>query len=118
MSILFDPVFLKFCKIDCHVVTLYFAHCSELVLIINAYYLLRSLRRICSSNQLSILMQLHDGVKKSGIMGFCDPCPGEPKKLLVWYTYNTQNFKVKSCSYTCLSVFFGAFKCIQMGAIR
>nr|DAD47795.1 TPA_asm: hypothetical protein HUJ06_017732 [Nelumbo nucifera] len=27
------------------------------------------------------VMQLHDGVKKSGIMGSCDLCPGEPKQL-------------------------------------
>ncbi|CAO2827249.1 unnamed protein product [Amaranthus hypochondriacus] len=44
-------------------------------------------------------LKLHDGVKKSGIMGFCDPCPGEPKKLLVWYTYNSQNFKVMVDDY-------------------
>lgn len=46
--------------------------------------------------------QLHEGVKKSGIMGFCDPCPGEPKKLLVRYTYNGENYQVKplACSST------------------
>ncbi|XP_021747012.1 chaperone protein dnaJ 13-like isoform X2 [Chenopodium quinoa] len=39
-------------------------------------------------------LQLHEGVKKSGIMGFCDPCPGEHKKLLVRYTCNGQNYQV------------------------
>ncbi|KMS97884.1 hypothetical protein BVRB_5g123130 isoform B [Beta vulgaris subsp. vulgaris] len=39
-------------------------------------------------------LKLHEGVKKSGIMGFCDPCPGEPKKLLVRYTYNGENYQV------------------------
>ncbi|KAK9698786.1 hypothetical protein RND81_08G131300 [Saponaria officinalis] len=39
-------------------------------------------------------LKLHEGVKKSGIMGFCDPCPGEPKKLLVEYTYHGRNYKV------------------------
>ena len=39
-------------------------------------------------------MQLHDGVKKSGIMGFCDPCPGEPKQLYVEYTYGDKTFEV------------------------
>ncbi|CAI0503186.1 unnamed protein product [Linum tenue] len=39
-------------------------------------------------------LKLHKGVKKSGIMGFCDPSPGEPKQLLVEYTYRGQKFKV------------------------
>ncbi|ONK55720.1 uncharacterized protein A4U43_C10F310 [Asparagus officinalis] len=39
-------------------------------------------------------LKLHEGIKKSGIMGFCDPCPGEPKQLLVEYTFGGQNFKV------------------------
>lgn len=39
-------------------------------------------------------MQLHEGVKKSGIMGFCDPCPGEPKQLYVEYTFYGNNFEV------------------------
>ncbi|KNA21480.1 hypothetical protein SOVF_042810 [Spinacia oleracea] len=39
-------------------------------------------------------LKLHEGVKKSGIMGFCDPCPGEPKKLLVKYAYNGENCQV------------------------
>ncbi|KAM7273451.1 hypothetical protein ACFE04_028115 [Oxalis oulophora] len=39
-------------------------------------------------------LKLHEGVKKSGIMGFCDPCPGEPKKLLVEYTFADKNFEV------------------------
>ncbi|GAB2226784.1 hypothetical protein Droror1_Dr00008575 [Drosera rotundifolia] len=39
-------------------------------------------------------LKLHQGVKKSGIMGFCDPCPGEPKALLVEYTYHGHEHKV------------------------
>lgn len=39
-------------------------------------------------------LQLHDGVKKAGIMGFCDPCPGEPKQLLVEYTFGGYNYEV------------------------
>lgn len=39
-------------------------------------------------------MQLHEGVKKSGIMGFCDPCPGEPKQLYVEYTFQGNKFEV------------------------
>lgn len=39
-------------------------------------------------------LKLHKGVKKSGIMGFCDPCPAEPKKLLVEYAYNGQHYQV------------------------
>lgn len=41
-----------------------------------------------------LLMQLHEGVKKSGIMGFCDPCPGRPKELYVEYVYAGNQFKV------------------------
>lgn len=41
--------------------------------------------------------QLHEGVKKSGIMGFCDPCPGEAKHLLVEYTYRGNVYEVPNC---------------------
>ncbi|XP_050264483.1 chaperone protein dnaJ 13 [Quercus robur] len=39
-------------------------------------------------------LKLHEGVKKSGIMGFCDPCPGEPKQLHVEYTYRGGRYQV------------------------
>ncbi|XP_027360495.1 chaperone protein dnaJ 13 [Abrus precatorius] len=39
-------------------------------------------------------LKLHDGVKKSGIMGFYDPCPGEPKQLYVEYAYAGNQHKV------------------------
>uniref|UniRef100_A0ACD5TN96 Uncharacterized protein n=1 Tax=Avena sativa TaxID=4498 RepID=A0ACD5TN96_AVESA len=39
-------------------------------------------------------LKLHEGIKKSGIMGFYDPCPGDPKLLLVEYTYHGQQYKV------------------------
>ncbi|ESQ52194.1 hypothetical protein EUTSA_v10016484mg [Eutrema salsugineum] len=39
-------------------------------------------------------LKLHEGVKKSGIMGFCDPCPGQPKQLYVAYTYHSHTFEV------------------------
>ncbi|KAG5539861.1 hypothetical protein RHGRI_020172 [Rhododendron griersonianum] len=39
-------------------------------------------------------LKLHEGVKKSGIMGFCDPCPGEPKQLHVEYTYQGKQYEV------------------------
>ncbi|RZC63790.1 hypothetical protein C5167_025563 [Papaver somniferum] len=39
-------------------------------------------------------LKLHPGVKKSGIMGFCDPCPGEPKQLHVEYTYGGDRYEV------------------------
>jgi len=41
-----------------------------------------------------MLLQLHEGVRKSGIMGFCDPCPGEPKLLHVEFTYGGKRFEV------------------------
>ncbi|KAI3913836.1 hypothetical protein MKX01_021898 [Papaver californicum] len=41
-------------------------------------------------------LKLHPGVKKSGIMGFCDPCPGEPKQLHVEYTYGGDRYEVYS----------------------
>ncbi|KAJ0047971.1 hypothetical protein Pint_15874 [Pistacia integerrima] len=39
-------------------------------------------------------LRLHEGVKKSGIMGFCNPCPGEPKQLYVEYTYRGNRYEV------------------------
>ncbi|XP_044487580.1 chaperone protein dnaJ 13 [Mangifera indica] len=39
-------------------------------------------------------LRLHEGVKKSGIMGFCDPCPGEAKQLYVEYTYRGNRYEV------------------------
>ncbi|KAL4027021.1 hypothetical protein IC575_015472 [Cucumis melo] len=39
-------------------------------------------------------LKLHEGVKKSGIMGFCDPCPGEPKQLYVEYNFGGQTYEV------------------------
>ncbi|KAL7188633.1 hypothetical protein ACSBR1_038485 [Camellia fascicularis] len=39
-------------------------------------------------------LKLHEGVKKSGIMGFCDPCPGEPKQLHVEYTCHGEIYDV------------------------
>lgn len=39
-------------------------------------------------------LKLHGGVKKSGIMGFYDPCPGERNELLVEYTYHGEQYQV------------------------
>ncbi|CAL5359851.1 unnamed protein product [Camellia sinensis] len=39
-------------------------------------------------------LRLHEGVKKSGIMGFCDPCPGEPKQLHLEYTCHGEIYDV------------------------
>lgn len=44
-----------------------------------------------------LLVQLHEGVKKSGIMGFCDPCPGETKHLYLEYTYGANRYEVSIC---------------------
>ncbi|CAA7403585.1 unnamed protein product [Spirodela intermedia] len=41
-------------------------------------------------------LKLHKGIKKSGIMGFCDPCPGEPKQLFLEYTFNGQEHQALS----------------------
>uniref|UniRef100_A0A6N2K5J4 J domain-containing protein n=1 Tax=Salix viminalis TaxID=40686 RepID=A0A6N2K5J4_SALVM len=51
-----------------------------------------------------ILAQLHEGVKKSGIMGFCDPCPGEPKLLRVEFTYGGKRFEVEVDDYAALLI--------------
>ncbi|KAK9148208.1 hypothetical protein Scep_006965 [Stephania cephalantha] len=39
-------------------------------------------------------LKLHRGVKKSGIMGFCDPSPEESKQLYVEYIYGGQRCEV------------------------
>ncbi|CAI7755204.1 unnamed protein product [Closterium sp. NIES-54] len=39
-------------------------------------------------------LQLHEGVSKKGIMGFCDPAPGLPKKLRVRYSYRGEEREV------------------------
>ncbi|XP_057773542.1 chaperone protein dnaJ 13 isoform X2 [Salvia miltiorrhiza] len=44
-------------------------------------------------------LKLHEGVKKSGIMGSCDPCPGEPKQLYVKYTYGANRHEVTIGDY-------------------
>ncbi|KAL6579072.1 Chaperone protein dnaJ 13 [Orobanche minor] len=44
-------------------------------------------------------LKLHGGVKKSGIMGFCDPCPGETKQLHVEYTYCGTRYEVTVDDY-------------------
>ncbi|WOH12198.1 hypothetical protein DCAR_0831698 [Daucus carota subsp. sativus] len=44
-------------------------------------------------------LKLHEGVKKSGIMGFCDPCPGEVKHLLVEYTFGGNRYEVEVDDY-------------------
>lgn len=49
-------------------------------------------------------LKLHEGVKKSGIMGFCDPCPGQPKQLYLAYTYHSQTFEVTVGDYDELSI--------------
>lgn len=53
----------------------------------------------------SRLLQLHEGVKKSGIMGFYDPCPGEPKQLQVEYTYGGNRYEVLLSSlFSCMNI--------------
>ncbi|KAE8727774.1 Chaperone protein dnaJ 13 [Hibiscus syriacus] len=49
-------------------------------------------------------LKLHDGIKKSGIMGFCDPCPGEPKQLHVEYTYSSERYQVVVDDYEELQI--------------
>ncbi|KAL3619399.1 Chaperone protein dnaJ 13 [Castilleja foliolosa] len=44
-------------------------------------------------------LKLHEGVKKSGIMGFCDPCPGETKQLYVEYTCGDVRYEVTVDDY-------------------
>ncbi|XP_028785730.1 chaperone protein dnaJ 13, partial [Neltuma alba] len=55
-------------------------------------------------------LKLHEGVKKSGIMGFCDPCPGEPKKLYVEYSYAGNQYKVLVDDYEELLIPRGAHR--------
>lgn len=45
------------------------------------------------------ILKLHEGVKKSGIMGFCDPCPDDAKQLYVEYNYGGTRHKVSVGDY-------------------
>lgn len=47
-------------------------------------------------------LKLHEGIKKSGIMGFYDPCPGDPKLLLVEYMFHGRQYKVMADDYGAL----------------
>lgn len=38
-------------------------------------------------------IRFHKGYSKSGLMGFCDPCPSMPKLLLVFYTYGGKSYR-------------------------
>eukprot|EP00250_Pteridium_aquilinum_P009435 c18667_g1_i1 orf=202-1863(+) len=49
-------------------------------------------------------LQLHGGVKKSGLIGFCDPCPGETKQLKVTYTFQNKKFEVTVGDFDELSI--------------
>ncbi|KAG8092207.1 hypothetical protein GUJ93_ZPchr0012g20140 [Zizania palustris] len=49
-------------------------------------------------------LKLHNGIKKSGIMGFYDPCPGDPKLVLVEYTFHGRKHKVMADDYDALSI--------------
>lgn len=49
-------------------------------------------------------LKLHEGIKKSGIMGFYDPCPGDPKLLLVEYTFYGRKYKVMVDDYDALLI--------------
>ncbi|KAL9368798.1 hypothetical protein Peur_039997 [Populus x canadensis] len=49
-------------------------------------------------------LKLHEGVRKSGIMGFCDPCPGEPKLLHVEFTCGGKRFEVEVDDYAALLI--------------
>ncbi|KAH8521282.1 hypothetical protein H0E87_002363 [Populus deltoides] len=49
-------------------------------------------------------LKLHEGVRKSGIMGFCDPCPGEPKLLRVEFTCGGKRFEVEVDDYAALLI--------------
>lgn len=44
-------------------------------------------------------LKLHEGIKKSGIMGFFDPCPGERMQLYVEYTYGGNKYEVTVDDY-------------------
>lgn len=44
-------------------------------------------------------LKLHEGIKKSGIMGFFDPCPGEKMQLYVEYTYGGNQYEVTVDDY-------------------
>ncbi|KAL5225529.1 hypothetical protein ABZP36_012168 [Zizania latifolia] len=49
-------------------------------------------------------LKLHNGIKKAGIMGFYDPCPGDPKLLLVEYTFRGRKHKAMADDYDALSI--------------
>lgn len=38
---------------------------------------------------------LHNDLAKSGLMGFCDPSPGQSKRLLIWYTWKGRPYRAE-----------------------
>jgi hypothetical protein len=53
----------------------------------------------CFKSGVSLGMQLYQGVKKSGLMGFCDPCPGDSKQLKIAYSYQGHHYEVFLCHF-------------------
>lgn len=52
-------------------------------------------------------LELFEGISKSGLMGFCDLAPGQPKTLKIQYLYRNRAYTAEGRSVSLFRTYFG-----------